>query len=502
MHGLGKIKKFCFIVVCLLAAGSAALFAQTVSGKKDIAVFRLSHFGGIPYETAQRLDSHITAVITSFKRFNVIGMQYRLKSSDINLFIEKIKETKEQQSDIPETVLSGEEAFTRADWERLTGAFLVFIPQITRYDEEIRYRDAVVDGKEVRQKYWEVKIDAAITIIDVSGAAGQRVLPISVQETAKYRSDAVDDAVDAVGNALYAVIKFEPEFALASGIVEIDRRSNTLIMQLGRDMGIREGDEYIIQKPVSGGGLQSLREAGFFIVSEVHDGFSVGKIIYATQPVVEGDSVKESPRLNLDLQGYGGITVPITGIKEKRNSEYLRIQPTFGIRAVYRTSFHLGLLLGYEYAIQQPAGSPAALKAKPLGFTPFGMGYIGINVYNFYASRFKISPELHFCFAAIGVYAQPQNAFGTQRQGLITASQFGGRAGISADYFVTRTFTIGMNTAIGYMHNTMSAQQAADKLRGSGALKTDDSARVPVYNWDILTSHLNFYLFLGITKRL
>ena len=54
------------------------LFAQTVSGKKDIAVFRLAYSSDMPSEVAARIDQRIIGVVTSFKRFNVIGMQYRL----------------------------------------------------------------------------------------------------------------------------------------------------------------------------------------------------------------------------------------------------------------------------------------------------------------------------------------------------------------------------------------------------------------------------------------
>ena len=127
--------------------------AQTMSGKKDIAVFKLSHSSDVPSEVAARIDQRIIGVVTSFKRFNVIGMQYRLSSSNIASFIEQIKGMKEQRLEIPETVLSGEEAFTRTDWERLTGAFLVFAPRITAYDEKLIIEEIKIDDKKVIKKY-------------------------------------------------------------------------------------------------------------------------------------------------------------------------------------------------------------------------------------------------------------------------------------------------------------------------------------------------------------
>lgn len=217
------------------------LTAQTVSGKKDIAVFRLSHSGYVPSEIVDRIDQRIIGVITSFKRFNVIGMEYRMSSNNITSFIDHIKSTKEHQSEISETVLSGEEAFTRADWERLTSAFLIFAPRITDYDEKLMFEEAEVDGKKVIRTYWEVEIAGAVSIIDVSGSTGERVIPLSVRKIAKQRSDAVADAITSLTSSIYSAIKFEPEFALTSGILEVDRENNTVTIELGKDIGVHPG---------------------------------------------------------------------------------------------------------------------------------------------------------------------------------------------------------------------------------------------------------------------
>ena len=477
------------------------LTAQTVSSKKDIAVFRLSPSGDVPSEVAARIDQRIIGAVASFKRFNVIGMQYRLNSSDITSFIDKIKGMKENQSEIPETVLSGEEAFTRADWERLTGAFLVFAPRITAYDENLIFEETEVDGKKVVRKYWEVRIEGAISILDVSGSTSERIIPLSVTQIAKLRSDAVNDTIDSLDNLIYTAIKFEPEFALASGVFAVDREHNTVTIELGKDIGIKEGDEYLLQKFVSIGGKQSVKETGLLIISEVHDTFSIAKVIYADQPIVEGDAVKELLNQKIMLQGYAGITLPVTGVTTKNSAEYLRIQPSFGIRAVYKAGFHLSILLGYEYAIQQPIRQSAVLNTKPMYLTPFGMGYLGVGVYNFYTSRFKITPELQFCFSGTSVSAQADSAKSRSNYA-ITASQLGGRILVSADYFLSRKWTVGGSAGLGYMHSSITPQQAANKLRASGLFTDSKLKDVNNYAWDILSSHLNVYVFIGITRRL
>lgn len=493
-------KKYLLVIVYILLV-AMQLSAQTVSSKKDIAVFRLSHSINVPSETAARIDQRIAGTVASFKRFNVIGMQYRLNSTNIASFVEKIKEMKENQSEIPETVLSGEEAFTRADWERLTGAFLVFAPRITAYDESLIIEEIEVDGKKVVRKYWKVKIEGAVSILDVSGSAGERIIPLSVTQSAKRHSDAVDDAIDALENMVYTAIKFEPEFALASGVLAIDRENNTVTIELGKDIGIKEGDEYLLQKFISVGGKQSTVETGLLVISEVHDTFSIAKVIYAEQPIVEGDSVKELLNQKLMLQGYAGITIPVTGVTTKNSAEYLRVQPTFGIRAIYKTGFHLGISLGYEYAIQQPIRRSSSLTDKPMKLTPFGTGYLGVGVYNFYTSRFKLTPELHFCFSGISISAQTNSA--TLRSNYaITTLQVGGRALLSADYFLSRKWTIGGSAGLGYMHSLVTPQQAADRFQASSLFSDTKLKNVNDYTWDILSSHFNVYIFIGITGRL
>jgi hypothetical protein len=491
-------KKYIFAIAYLLL--TMMLSAQVVSSKKDIAVFRLSHSGDVPSEVAARIDQRIIATIASFKRFNVIGMQYRLSSNNIASFIDQIKGMKEHQSEIPETVLSGEEAFTRTDWERLTGAFLVFAPRITAYDERLVIEEIEVDGKKIIKKYWKVRIEGAVSILDVSGSAGERVIPLSVRETAKRRSDAIDGAIASLESLVYAAIKFEPEFALASGVLAIDRENNTVTIELGKDIGIHEGDEYILQKHISVAGKQSVKEAGLLIISEVHDTFSIAKVIYADQPIVEGDSVKELLNSKILLQGYAGITIPITGVTTKNSAEYLRIQPTFGIRVAYKANFHLSVSLGYEYAIQQPFGESAVLRAKPMRITPFGMGYLGIGVYNVYVSRFKITPELQFCFSSSSVTAQTDAS--KSRAHAVTATQLGGRVLVSADYFISRNWTVGGNVGFSYMHSLQSPQQTADKLHTNSLFPDSGLKKINDYAWDILSSHINFYAFIGITGRL
>ena len=503
MFRIETIKKYGCVLLYLLLTSGTLLFSQTVSTKKDIAVFRLVHSSSMPDEVAIRLDQRITAVITSFKRFNVIGMQYRLKAADTAAFIQKIQEAKADLSALPEAVLSGEEAFTRANWEQLTAAFLVFVPQISAYDESLIYEEARTrDGTRIIKPYWKVSIEGSLSIIDAAGATSLRTIPFSATSILTQRSDAIDSVIEDIAASIYNTIKFESAFTLTTGVIGFDRRSNTVTVELGKDMGIRTGDEYSLQKTVFVGGNPSCITTGLCIISQVHDTFSIAKVIYADQPIVEGDSVKESPSSHFTMQGYGGITIPLTGVQQSPSNNYLRVQPTFGFKITYLTSFHIGLSFGYEYAIQRSLNLSGEYANRPLKLSPFGTVYLGLGVCNLYAARFKITPELQLLYSGTHVYAQSSSktrygsSFATT-----TASHIGGRALLSIDYFISQGWTFGAEVGLGYSYAITSLQQTVQRLQNDGFLSAQDARRINNYEWNILNSHLQFYSFLGITGR-
>ena len=87
------------MVLCALASTGA----QEVSEKKDIAVFNLSYSDySIPSGALGLVDQSIQNVFIDLGRFNIIGMKYRLESNDIDDFINKIQELKEQNVEVPE----------------------------------------------------------------------------------------------------------------------------------------------------------------------------------------------------------------------------------------------------------------------------------------------------------------------------------------------------------------------------------------------------------------
>jgi len=58
-----------------------------------------------------------------------------------------------------------------------------------------------------------------------------------------------------------------------------------------------------------------------------------------------------------------------------------------------------------------------------------------------------------------------------------------------------------VSPGIGYMHSLTDARGIAERLRYAGFLSAADAAKVSQYDWDMLSSHLNFYCFIGLTRR-
>ena len=84
-------------VLLLLALAVVQLaIAQQVSQKKDIAVFKLSYYQwDIPDSVLGGIDEELRGVFVNIGRFNVLGMTQRLEPGDLNEFIDKIRQYKQ-----------------------------------------------------------------------------------------------------------------------------------------------------------------------------------------------------------------------------------------------------------------------------------------------------------------------------------------------------------------------------------------------------------------------
>ncbi len=374
-------------VALMIAAATDAASAQEVSKKKEIAIFRLSHYSWtIPQAALASIDEELKAVFINLGRFDVIGMNYRLAESDVEQFISKIREFKQENVKIPDKFQMGQEIFTEADMNRLIGSFIVVVPAVTFYDVT-REERTVVGGRRVAS--FSSRIKTSFTFVDVAEA---RPMAQFFVETSGSNQDG-DRAVQAAINAIPARLAFEiakvPEFTLKTGVLE--RTGGQVILELGADMGIRRGQEFaLVGERVLASGHKLDTESGLLVIKEVGKEVSVGTVLYGDPQV--GDQLREVPRFGVEAAPYFDLLVDPTGSDEG----YFAL---IGVSGVYTRGFYdIRPMAGLEFPL--PLGPDDTLLPAMwvFGF-PFNV-YFG-GEYMVYLRRLQVRPQAGVGFGMI-----------------------------------------------------------------------------------------------------
>lgn len=415
------MRKILLLVVILLAMSLfivTTVSAQVVSERKEIAVFKLSYYRfDIPNAVLGGIDEEIRSVFINLGRFDVVGLTQRLEEGDLNEFIDKIKMYKEEQVEIPEEVQMGKEFFTKADFDSLVGSFIVVVPAVANYVV------ARLDTEE-----YQINIKTSFSFVNVEEGRTFAQAFVDTQGKDENVDLAIKDALDAIPMQLTFEIRKIPEFQLKTGVIEV--RGSEIIIELGRDLGLKAGDEYVI---VSGEILQSgkalTRENGLVVIKEVSDEVSVAKIIYARPGPQIGDQLQEVPRFGMDTTPYVHYA---KGALYNRDTTIL-----IGARqAVSRGFFGFRPLVGIEVPLI--ANIAAAL---PVNI------YLG-GEYDIYFGRFQLVP-----MAGLGVgmaYLWYLKYADVPEDKRFFLTHVGGVAGVTANYLFHKNFRFSVE--VGYMN--------------------------------------------------
>ena len=339
------------LLLILLSAVAVTVYSQEVTERKELAIFSLSHSAWkVPQGTLGLVDDAIKDVFINLGRFDVIGMNYRLTSDDINDFIDRIRAYKEANVEMPESVLLGEEAFTEADFNRLVGSFIVVIPSVTYY------RTGRTEGgsfrADIKTSFTFINIEELETIdhfsIDTIGLD-----PTSIRE-------AVKEAAEDIPVQLTYEIRRMPEFQLKTGIIDI--MGQDVLIEFGENMGVKKGDEFaIVRTRILDSGHRVTDETGLLVIREVKEEVSIAHVVYAKGKPMVGDQVKEVPRLGFDTSLYLHMafdlsdisrSVIMLGIKQSASRGLYTFRPLISLEIPLiitgRYGFPLNLSLGGE----------------------------------------------------------------------------------------------------------------------------------------------------------
>lgn len=356
-----RTPRFAAAIAVLVLFSRGALFSQTVSEKEEIAVFRLSTYSwDIPNEVLGGIDEEIRAVFINIGRFDVIGLTQRLEEGDVNQFIGRLKQYKERSVELSQDVQMGREFFTQADFDRLTGSFVVVVPTVASYVL------APKDGE------FKANIKTSFTFINVEQGKTFAQVFVETEGSDEVPELAVKAAIDAIPLQLTFQIRKIPEFQLRTGILEVG--FNQVVLELGRNMGIQVGDEYVIVAGrVLGSGHTLTRETGLLVVKEVSDEVSVARIIYARPRPDVGDQLQELPRLGTDTTPYVHVASGLLGPRETT--------VTVGLRQAVSRGF---------YGFRPFVGLEVPAIANIVFAIPMNL-YVG-GEYDLYFGRFQLVP--------------------------------------------------------------------------------------------------------------
>lgn len=430
--------------------------AQSFSDRQEIAIFRLSYYGQPSYDpppdvrveirgrrgslsfelrgTGNRsydelfaraigaVDEEIRSVFVNLGRFDVIGMEQRLTQSTVDDFIAALSDYQAGTADVPEAVLLGQQAFTEEDFRELAGGFVVVVPSVSWYQLD---RD--------REGNYRAQMRTSFTFIDV---ADMRTFDQFFIETTGYAdapSDAVREAVGAVAGELSYRVRSMERFRISTGVLDVDGRE--VIVEFGRNMGLRPGEEYaIVGERVLSTGHIATKETGLVLIREVHEEFSYGRVIYASPRVRPGDQLREIPRRGFETTAYYDIV-----------TNGLDVTSIVGIQASASRGFY--------------AARPRVALEVPLrgvifdAFFPVNLVFGG--EWNAYLGRLRLTPSAGIGFGGAIPIVDDEDLES------FYLSHLGGVARVTGSLLVTRDLMIDVHTGFGYWFGLHGERAAA-----------------------------------------
>ncbi len=386
--------RFRVLIILLVVCLQIPALGQEFSERQEIAIFRLSYYGQPVTEAPANLkveirgrrgsvtfelrgsgdpqtdqlfiralgvvDERIRSTFINLGRFDIIGMSQRLTQQGVDDFIDVLTEFRRSQAELPEAVLLGQETFTETDFQQLVGGFVVVVPSVSWYS-----LTRLENGS------FEAEIETSFTFINVENLTTFDQFFVTTTGVDDVPETAVKEAADAISSELSFRLRSMSEFQIKTGILEVDGRE--VILEFGRNMGLRPGDEYaIVSNRVLSTGHIASTETGLLVIRDVQDGFSTGQVLYANPRAMVGDQLQEVARRGVELSGYlDAITDGLTSVTY-----------TVGVRAVASRGFYAWRPLA---AVEIPFRGLIAETLLPMNVLLGGE-------WNLYFGRLKVTP--------------------------------------------------------------------------------------------------------------
>lgn len=428
---MGTKRYVTLVMAVLLAAtvtGSLAAQQAEISKKQDVAVFALGYYGyNIPLEVLANVDAEIQGVFVNLGRFNVLGQTERFSSKDVQDFINLIQTAKQNNTPLPDEVKFGDVQLTEGLLKKLYGAFVVVIPTIVDFSVEKSNNE------------YQARIKTSVSFLNVAEGTTIGMANIETTGTSKEtQTKAVAEAINAIPIQLTYEVRKIPAFTLRTQVFQANAFEAK--MQFGTDMGVSVGDEYVVVKRSTLGGLVDEQEDGLLVVKDVGPQISTAAVRYAGPTLKEGAQLREVPRLGIDVEPYLYYLAYFSSV-EGWDLGTQDPKPTEGALAV---GAKFALSRGF-YDVRPIAG--VQINFDPALWIPV-IAYLGVE-YNIFMRRFAVTGT-----AAV---AGASNAIGRLLEENLSESDdpwfthYGIKLNVGASYLISRDMRIFVNGGMDYL---------------------------------------------------
>ncbi len=407
------MNKKLFFVILIVFFFSRPFYAQKVSEKKDIAVFATSYYGRhIPNEFIEMIDEAIMNVFFNLERFNIIGLEYRLASTDVDIFIELINRSREENTELPESVLMGLEAFTKEDWEKTVNSYYVVMPIITDYSISMERYDDLFLGE---TDGYRVEIALEFYIYSSKEDLREKI-DINLSSIDRTYEKAYSSSLKSLSKKLDLELRKMEAFIIKTGIIKAEK--GTVHFELGKKMGVKLGDEYVVLSE------DGKKELGLIVVTKTENDLSKGLILFSKKALNLGDAIKEVPHSPFEYRTYAlgefGLFFAERGLYDGGGTFGINLS---GTRGFYRFRPCFGAEMTFD---------SQSLKILSIG-APITI-FCGAELGNTYIRRLQILPTIQFYYTMIIV--------GSKKTIPIPAGA-GLKAFVHISFLVTKNFKIG-----------------------------------------------------------
>lgn len=427
----------CIFIVGLLS--SRTVFAQDISSKRDIAIFRMSsQMYEVPEFLYAASDDAVLRCLSSLTRFRIIGLETRFEAYNLDDFIRRIQSEREKTAEIPEEVHAGKMVFTRADWEKLVSSYIVVLPIINDF-ELVCVSEQLVDSDD------DGKLDTIIRTYSAQSAI--RFILLNMQTTQVIGDFTIENfgTAESPKKAVMASLLLFPEkleyelrkinaFKIRSGVSKVS--GDMVEFELGRNMGISVGDEFALLKNEYAHNSETERETGLMMVTHVAETTAQAKILYANEGVVFADQLSEVPRLPLEFKFAGNVL--FNTLQTQRH--HVDMAAGFSITAIQTRGFYR---FRPFYGLESTFSQKTLVTGLPLRV------FVGGQLGNIFIGRFQFSPELSFG-------AQMLMKHGSEKP------QFSGlnlRATLSFNFLVSRDIKVCADTGFDFEVNMLQTAE-------------------------------------------